>query len=26
MITPDNDDEISFKNKPKKARIVMEHE
>ncbi|EJB85668.1 endonuclease MjaVIP [Helicobacter pylori Hp H-9] len=26
MITPDNDDEISFKDKPKKARIVMEHE
>lgn len=26
MITPDNDEEISFKNKPKKARIVMEHE
>ncbi len=26
MITPDNDDEISFKNKPKKARIVMENE
>ncbi|WRA67250.1 hypothetical protein FE353_01325 [Helicobacter pylori] len=26
MITPDNDDEISFKGKPKKARIVMEHE
>ncbi len=26
MITPDNDDEISFKNKPKKAKIVMEHE
>ncbi len=23
MITPDNDDEISFKDKPKKARIVM---
>ncbi|WP_198940118.1 BsaWI family type II restriction enzyme [Helicobacter pylori] len=26
MITPDNDNEISFKDKPKKARIVMEHE
>ncbi|GAA7875800.1 BsaWI family type II restriction enzyme [Helicobacter pylori] len=26
MITPDNDDEISFKDRPKKARIVMEHE
>ncbi|PUB92306.1 endonuclease [Helicobacter pylori] len=26
MITPDNDDGISFKDKPKKARIVMEHE
>ncbi|ADU84290.1 endonuclease MjaVIP [Helicobacter pylori SouthAfrica7] len=26
MITPDNDDEISFKDKPKKVRIVMEHE
>ncbi len=26
MITPDNDEEISFKDKPKKARIVMEHE
>ncbi|GAA6985138.1 hypothetical protein VN0741_03480 [Helicobacter pylori] len=26
MITPDNDDEISLKDKPKKARIVMEHE
>lgn len=26
VITPDNDDEISFKDKPKKARIVMEHE
>ncbi len=26
MITPNNDDEISFKNKPKKARVVMEHE
>ncbi len=26
MITPDNDDEISFKDKPKKAKIVMEHE
>ncbi len=26
MITPDNDEEISFKGKPKKARIVMEHE
>ncbi|WQY19931.1 endonuclease [Helicobacter pylori] len=26
MITPYNDDEISFKDKPKKARIVMEHE
>ncbi len=26
MITPDNDDEISFKDKPKKARIIMEHE
>ncbi|TPH34059.1 endonuclease [Helicobacter pylori] len=26
MITPDNDDEISFKDKPKKARIVMENE
>ncbi len=26
MITPDNDDEISFKDKPKKARIVMKHE
>ncbi|WQW75869.1 hypothetical protein KVM72_01245 [Helicobacter pylori] len=26
MITPDNDNEISFKGKPKKARIVMEHE
>ncbi|QQX49150.1 BsaWI family type II restriction enzyme [Helicobacter pylori] len=26
MITPDNDGEISFKDKPKKARIVMEHE
>ncbi len=26
MITPDNDDEISFKDKPKKARIVTEHE
>ncbi|GAA9101174.1 BsaWI family type II restriction enzyme [Helicobacter pylori] len=26
MITLDNDDEISFKDKPKKARIVMEHE
>lgn len=26
MITPDNDDEISFKDKPKKARIVMGHE
>ncbi|WP_164864694.1 BsaWI family type II restriction enzyme [Helicobacter pylori] len=26
MITPDNDDEISFKDKSKKARIVMEHE
>ncbi len=26
MITPDNDDEISFKDKPKKARIVMEYE
>ncbi|AFI05501.1 endonuclease MjaVIP [Helicobacter cetorum MIT 99-5656] len=26
MITPDNDDEISFKGKPKKARIVMEYE
>lgn len=26
MITPDNDDEISFKDKPKKDRIVMEHE
>ncbi len=26
MITPDNDDEISFKDKHKKARIVMEHE
>ncbi len=26
MITPDNDNEISFKDRPKKARIVMEHE
>ncbi|WQV41799.1 hypothetical protein KVJ91_01270 [Helicobacter pylori] len=26
MITPDNDEEISFKDRPKKARIVMEHE
>ncbi|WQS58987.1 endonuclease [Helicobacter pylori] len=26
MITPDNDEKISFKDKPKKARIVMEHE
>ncbi|GHP43945.1 hypothetical protein VN0223_02610 [Helicobacter pylori] len=26
MITPDNDDETSFKDRPKKARIVMEHE
>ncbi|GAA9977428.1 BsaWI family type II restriction enzyme [Helicobacter pylori] len=26
MITPDNDDEISFKDRPKKARIVIEHE
>ncbi|GHQ74357.1 hypothetical protein VN0405_02620 [Helicobacter pylori] len=26
MIAPDNDNEISFKDKPKKARIVMEHE
>ncbi|MFT2773200.1 BsaWI family type II restriction enzyme [Helicobacter pylori] len=26
MITPDNDDKISFKDRPKKARIVMEHE
>ncbi|WP_195835031.1 BsaWI family type II restriction enzyme [Helicobacter pylori] len=26
MITPDNDDEISFKDRPKKARIVMENE
>ncbi|WQZ38981.1 endonuclease [Helicobacter pylori] len=26
MITPDNDDEISFKDRPKKARIVMEYE
>ncbi|MCQ2929806.1 endonuclease [Helicobacter pylori] len=26
MITPDNDEEISSKDKPKKARIVMEHE
>ncbi|GAA8532348.1 BsaWI family type II restriction enzyme [Helicobacter pylori] len=26
MITPDNDDEISFKDRPKKARIAMEHE
>ncbi len=26
MITTDNDDEISLKDKPKKARIVMEHE
>lgn len=26
MITPDNDDEISFKDRLKKARIVMEHE
>lgn len=26
MITPDNDDEVSFKDRPKKARIVMEHE
>ncbi|BAW43625.1 endonuclease MjaVIP [Helicobacter pylori] len=26
MITPDNDDEIGFKDGPKKARIVMEHE
>ncbi len=26
MITPDSDEEISFKDKPKKARIVMEHE
>ncbi len=26
MITPDNDDEISFKDRPKKVRIVMEHE
>ncbi|WP_187921717.1 BsaWI family type II restriction enzyme [Helicobacter pylori] len=26
MITPDNDNKISFKDKPKKARIVMEHE
>ncbi|GAA9963304.1 BsaWI family type II restriction enzyme [Helicobacter pylori] len=26
MITPDNDGEISFKDRPKKARIVMEHE
>ncbi|GAA7973779.1 BsaWI family type II restriction enzyme [Helicobacter pylori] len=26
MITPDNDDEISFKDRSKKARIVMEHE
>ncbi len=26
MITPDNDNKISFKGKPKKARIVMEHE
>ncbi len=26
MITPDNDDESSFKDRPKKARIVMEHE
>ncbi|GAA6835813.1 BsaWI family type II restriction enzyme [Helicobacter pylori] len=26
MITPDNDDETSFKERPKKARIVMEHE
>ncbi|GHR50025.1 hypothetical protein VN1263_01890 [Helicobacter pylori] len=25
-ITPDNDDEISFKDRSKKARIVMEHE
>lgn len=26
MITPDNDDEISFKENPKKSRIVMEYE
>ncbi|GAA9387138.1 BsaWI family type II restriction enzyme [Helicobacter pylori] len=26
MITPDNDDAISFKDRSKKARIVMEHE
>lgn len=26
MITPDNDDEISYINPPKKARIVMEYE
>ncbi|GAA8071757.1 BsaWI family type II restriction enzyme [Helicobacter pylori] len=26
MIMPDNDDEISFKDRPKKARIAMEHE
>ncbi|MGT0086100.1 BsaWI family type II restriction enzyme [Helicobacter pylori] len=26
MITPDNDDEISFKDRPKKARIAMENE
>jgi len=26
MVTPDNDDEISFKAKPQKARIVMEYD
>ena len=26
MITPDNDDEISFCKNPKKSRIVMEYE